>query len=319
MIFFDQFPWHLYHNSCMGFHYEEAFIADGTIDNRTKGRTVIRINFTNLTSSLITLQGNPCRDLAGSLWAFRNPHARMDERPGEPCYFIPPLCEGSAGRISYTRKCEVPILPPEQHYDRLFDPDQEDPPTRLAPVLELEWFSEKYRQVEIDCEYMVLELLEMAWSLSPAEAAAEKALVDRMREEIHRSESDPTGFGESMELVDEWLDMDPEPHELEELCFLIVQHFIINSADGSDGKQELHSDLLKLQEQIDGAFILLNFDGKFDDIPETISLLSGVIPFIDRAIRNAKFIAGETYESLTDLREGILRLREDLARSIRIE
>lgn len=135
----------------MGFHLEEEFIANGFIDNRVKGCTLIRINFTNPTSSLITLQGNPCHDLAGSQWAFRNPHAVMDDLPGEQRFFVPALCEGAVGRISHTQKREVPILPPDEHYDRLFDPDMDDPPTKIAPVLELEWFSQKYKQVEIDC------------------------------------------------------------------------------------------------------------------------------------------------------------------------
>lgn len=300
----------------MGFHLEEEFVADGTIDNRVKGRTIIKFRFTNHTSSIVTLQGNPCRDLAGSLWAFRNPHAQMDEKPGEPCYFIPPLCEGTVGKISYTRKCKIPILPPEEHYDRLFDPDQEDPPTQRAPILELEWFSEKYKQVEIDCECITLELVEMAWSPSAEEAAAEKASVDEMREEIHLQEGDIDGFEESMGLIDEWLE-DPEPHEIEEFCFLIVQHFIIHLADGSEQKQELHGNLLKLQEQIAGAFIYLDHEGEFTEIRQTISLLSGVIPFIDRANDSAKFIAQEISEHLLDLRRKILRLRDELTQSIR--
>lgn len=297
----------------MGFHYEEQFIVDGTIDNRIKGRTVITINFTNQTSSLITLQGNPCRDLAGSLWSFRNPHAQIEETPGEQCYFIPPLCEGTAGHISHSRKREIPILPPDEHYDRLFDPDQEDPPTRLAPVLELEWFSEKFKQVEIDCECMVLELVEMVWSMTPEEAAAEQASVDQIRKEF--MPEDEEGFDEDMKLLDEWFEEDPEPHEIEELCFLIVQEFIINSNQDSEQKQELHSDLLKLQEQIAGAFIHLNHDGEFDDIPDTVSLLTAVIPFIDRATKSAKYTRETSAESLLDLRESVIRLRDELAKS----
>jgi hypothetical protein len=300
----------------MGFHLEEDFVADGTIDNRVKGRTVLRINFTNHTSSIITLQGNPCRDLAGSLWSFRNPHAQMDELPGEQCYFIPALCEGAVGCISNSRKRDIPILPPEEHYDRLFDPEQEDPPTKKAPILELEWFSQKYQQVEIDCQLIVMDLIEMVWSLSPEEAAAGEALVDQTREEIQRhAEESMAGFYEEMELIEEWAGVDPEPHELEELCFLIVQEFIIHSADGSDQKQELHNELLKLQEQIAGTFIHLDYDGNFDDVPETISLLSTVIPFIDRASASAQFIAETTAENLLRLRKGIIRLRDELARS----
>ena len=299
----------------MGFHLEESSISDGTIDNRVKGRTVVRINFTNHTSSIITLQGNPCRDLAGSLWKFHNPHARMDEVPGEPCYFVPPLCEGTVGRISHTSRREVPVLPPEEHYDRLFDPDQADPPVEMAPVLELEWFSQKFKQVEIDCQCMKLELVEMAWVLPPEEAAQEEAIVDQTRDEIERYEGGTVdGFHETMELVEEWLE-DAEPHELEELCLLIVQEYIIDPGRNSEQQQELHNDLLKLQEQISGAFVHLEQDGQFADIRATVSLLSGTIPFIDRTIRSAQFVAETTAENLHKLREGVITLREELVRS----
>ncbi|MEP2777650.1 MAG: hypothetical protein ABJQ29_09070 [Luteolibacter sp.] len=300
----------------MGFHYEEECVADGIIDNRIKGRTILKINFTNRTSSLITLQGNPCRDLAGSLWRFRNPHARMDEIPGEPCFFIPALCEGIIGRVSYTKKREVPILPPDEHYERLFDDDQEDPPTRIAPVLELEWFSQKYQQVEIDCELMTLELVELCWALSAQEAAEGEAVVEQTREQFQRGAEDSmAGFYEDMELIDEYVADDPDPHELEEACFLIVQEFVINSADGSDEKQELHSNLLKLQEQIALTFTYLDHDGNFTDIPATIRLLHAVIPFIDRAVSSAKYVAETTAELLLELREGIIALSNQLAAS----
>ncbi len=302
----------------MGFHLEEASIADGSIDNRTKGKTLLRFNFTDHTSSLITLQGNPCRDLAGALWVFRNPHAVMDDAPGEQCFFIPALCEGTVGRITHTRRSQVPILPPDEHYDRLYDDNQEDPPTKTAPVLDLEWFSQKFKQVEIDCEQMVLELVEMAWTLSPEEAAAGEAAVEETREEFQRaSEESMEAFYDEMELLDEYIAGDPEPHELEELCFLIVQHFVIHTADGSDEKQDLHIHLLKLQEQISGAFIHHALEDEFANIPETISLLTSVLPFIDRAAASAKTVTDATVENLGDLREGIIRLREKLTRSLR--
>jgi hypothetical protein len=299
----------------MGFHMEEDFVVGGTIDNRTKGRTLLKIHFANHTSSLVTLQGNPCRDLAGSLWSFKNPHARMDEKPGEQCFFIPALCEGVVGRISYTIKRKVPILPPNEHYDLLFDPTKDDPPTKIAPVLELEWFSQKYKQVEIDCQQMTLELVEMAWSLSPEEAAADEAALNQIRSQFNPNGDDDddwtTGFDENLELIEEYIDDEPEPHELEELCFLLVQEFIINTADGSDEKQELHN-ILKLQEQIAGAFSHHNHDGEFDDIPATIRLLTALLPLIDRTAQTAKFIAETTEQNLLHLKQGIISLRRDL-------
>lgn len=297
----------------MGFHLEEAAIFDGSIDNRIKGRTLLRFNFTNHTSSLVTLQGNPCRDLAGSLWSFTNPHARMDEQPSAPHFFIPALCEGAVGRISYSKRCAVPILPPDEHYDRLFDSEKEDPLTNIAPVLELEWFSQKFKQVEIDCELMTLELIEMAWSLTAEEAAVGEAAIKQSRAEtVHEGDDWAAGFAEDMELIEEYVGEDPEPHEIEELCFIILQDFVNNTADGSEEKQELHTNLLKLQEQIGGAFIHLDYEGGFDDVPATIRLLNAVIPLLDRTAESARYHAETTHEFLLHLKEGIISLRKEL-------
>jgi hypothetical protein len=237
----------------------------------------------------------------------------MEEQPGEQCFFIPALCEGAVGRISYSKRRRIRILPPEEHYARLFDSEQEDPPTKVAPVLELEWFSQKFKQVEIDCELMTLELVEMAWTLSPEEAAEGEAAVEQARAETVHDEDDwETAFEQDMELIEEYVGDDPEPHDLEELCFLIVQEFVIKTADGSEEKQELHSNLLKLQEQIGGAFIHLDDAGEFHDIPATIRLLSAVLPLIDRAAESARFIAETTHENLLHLKEGIIALRTEL-------
>lgn len=313
-IFLITSPVNLRHASGMGFHFEEEHIANGSIDNRTQGRTVLKFNFTNHTSSLVTLQGNPCRDLAGSLWKFKNPHARMEEVPGEHCFFIPALCEGAVGHISYTRKCEVPVLPPDEHYDQLFDDDQEDPPTKVAPILELEWFSQKFKQVEIDCQQMLLELVEMSWSLSAEEAARGEALVEQTREELFISSDDGMeSFYEEMDLIEEYLEEDVEPHEIEEICFLIVQDFIINSSDDTERNMNLHSDLLKLQEQVAGAFLHLDHDGEFEDVRATIALLTAVLPFIDRASASARDLVESTAGYLLQLREGVVTLRDELA------
>lgn len=297
----------------MGFHLSEEEVVDGTIDNRIKDLTILRVNFTNHTSSLIRLKGNPCRDLAGSLWAFRNPHARMDKVPGEQYFFIPALCEGFAGNISYSKKRHVSDLPPDEYYDRLFDPEQEDPPTRMAPVLELEWFSHEFLQVEIDCAQITLELVEMVWSLSMEEAAEEMRLAKQIRTEIRMASMENL---EDLEEDDEWMD-EEEPHELEEHCFLIIQEFLFRFADGSDEANELHSDLLELQDQIGDAFAYFIYGRGFEEIDETISLLSGVLPFIDTAMASARFHAETTVENLADLKAGIVRLRDELKKTKR--
>jgi len=294
----------------MGLHYEERGIGDGTIDNRTRGTTILKINFTNHTSSLITLQGDLCRDLAGSFWKFSNPFAEMEEKKGV-AFSAPSLSEGSVGRITYSRKKNVPQLPPEEHYDMLFDDEEGEPPTKVAPVLELEWFTPKFGQVEVDCERMTLELVEMVWAMTEKENEREEQIVNEKREEVLLNGED---FRDELDLLDDYEEDEPEPHQLEEQCFLIVQEFVVNSADGSEGKKELYEDLLKLQEQVAESFVYLNYEGGFDEVPETVKLLGAVLPFIDRATVSAQFVATITHTHLLELREGIGALREALAR-----
>jgi len=262
----------------MGFHFEEEGVLGGSIDNRVKGKTVLKIDFTDHTASLITLQGNPSRDLAGSLWNFTNPFAKMKSEPGEQCYFTPEHA-----------KVEM----------------------KVSPVLELEWFTPKFGQVELDCERITIELVEMVWALTADEAAEGESLAHQTRLE-HLVEGED--LDEHIEGIEDYLDHDPEPHEIEEKCFLIVQEFVINSADDSEQKRELHRDLTKLQEQMAGAFSYYDDEeDSFGNVPKTIALLRGLLPFIDRASGSAKFVAEMTSELLIGLRESVIALRNELA------
>lgn len=282
----------------------------GSIDNRVKGKTALKIDFTNHTSSLIMLQGNPSRDLAGSLWNFTNPYARMESLPGEQCPFIPALCEGSIGRVSYSWKKKVPVMPPDEYLETIFTPEHDKVEMKVSPVLELEWFTTKFGQIEIDCDRMTVELVEMGWTMTEEEAAIEKGLVHESRLE-HGVEGED--FDGNLERIEEYLDHDPEPHEIEEKCFLIVQEFVINSADDSEQKKELHRDLTKLQDKMAGAFVYYDDEeDSFDNAPKTIALLSEVLPFIDRASVSAKFVTEMTFELLNGLRESVLALRDEL-------
>jgi len=298
------------HSPGMGFHCEESEILGGSIDSRMKGKTILKVDFVNHTSSLITLQGNPFRDLAGSLWKFTNPFAKMEDIPGEQCYFIPALCEGTIGRVTYSRKQKVPVIPPDEYLETIFTPEHDKVEMKVSPVLDLEWFTPKFGQVEIDCERMTVELVEMVWSLSAEEAAEGEDLAEQVRMEHMVEGEDLEGH---IERIEGYIDHDPEPHEIEEKCFLIVQEFVINSADDSEEKKELHGDLIKLQEQMAGAFV--HYDDEedtFDDVSRTITLLNGVLPFIDRAAVSAQFVAETTSVLLEGLRESVVALRDEL-------
>ncbi|YCM43124.1 hypothetical protein V2O64_17590 [Verrucomicrobiaceae bacterium 227] len=297
------------HFAVMGFHCRKEHIVDGSIDNRVKGTTILQINFSNHTSSVITLKGNPCRDLAGSLWAFRNPDAQRDAGPGGEGSVTPKVDEGRVGQVSYASRRETPTLPVDEHYAQLFDDNQEDPPTTIVPVLELEWFSEEHGQVEICYDGMEIELMEMVWAMTAEEAATEMKEADRIRDRFYEEMS----FDEDEDEDD--FDEEIELHVLEERCFLIVQEFVINSADDSEAKKALHRSLLKLQEEVAEAFGFYTNEGTFEDIPGTIKLLGGVLPFIDRAAASAQYAAETTVELLAQLKVGIVTLRDELAQA----
>lgn len=284
--------------SGMTMHSERERVMDGSIDNRERGKTLITIRFTNHSSSRITLYGNPCRDLAGSLWKFRNPEGKLDEKAGATASILPEVESGLVGHISYARKAEIPILPMERGPDGFLVEPPGDQPTRLVPILEMEWFSEDEGQVEFCYEGLTMELVEMVWSMTAEEAEMEREEVEEARERF-----------------DDDFEEEIEPHELEELCFLIVQEFVINSADDSEEKQELHRDLLGLQEQVAVAFVYYTNEGTFEDAPATVKLLGGLLPLIDRAAENARFAAETTAELLLQLREGIVALRDVLAQA----
>ena len=71
----------------------------------------------------------------------------------------------------------------------------------------------------------------------------------------------------------------------------------------------------ELQEQVARAFIYYTNEGTFEDSPATVRLLSGVLPLIDRAAENAKFVAETTVELLLQLREGLEALRDELSQA----
>lgn len=271
---------------------------DGSIDNREKGKTLITIRFTNHTSSMVTLYGNPCRDLAGSLWNFRNPEGKLEAQAGARASILPEVVSGIVGHISFARKEEIPILPMERGPDGFLVEPPGDQPARLVPILDMEWFSKDEGQVEFCYEGLIMELVEMVWAMTAEEAEME-------REEIE----------EARERFDDDFEEEIEPHELEERCFLIVQEFVINSADDSEQKQELHRNLLELQEQVARAFAYYTNEGTFEDAPATVRLLGGVLPLIDRAAENAKFVAETTAELLLQLREGLEALRDELSQA----
>ena len=133
-------------------------------------------------------------------------------------------------------------------------------------------------------------------------------MVDHVRLEQMVEGEDMDGH---IERVEDYLDHDPEPHEIEELCFLIVQEFVINSEE----KQELHRDLLGLQEQVVVAFGYYTNERTFEDAPATVKLLGRLLPLIDRAAESARFAAETTAELLLQLREGLEALRDELSQA----
>ena len=156
-----------------------------------------------------------------------------------------------------------------------------------------------------------VELVEMGWVMTDEEAKRQEAEVEERREAMIMA--DEQDFEAGMELTEEYLAEEVEPHELEELCFLVIQNFVVKRAEMRGETEGLHSDLLKLQEQIALAFMHWDGEGDFDDEVDTVRLLEILIPFIDRAIESAKFASEETVQWLEQLRDGVTHLRDQLA------
>ncbi len=91
----------------MAVRLDENSITQGSIDNRTRGETFIKLAFTDGYYTEITLSGNPYRDIAGRLVTLL--HTNPDEALAHERALVP-IDTGAAGDITAARKVKAPTI-----------------------------------------------------------------------------------------------------------------------------------------------------------------------------------------------------------------
>ncbi len=171
----------------MAWRIDEAVIV-GEIDNRIRGQVTGRLWLVGRAAPIILeLQGNCCRDLAGRLLRFRNPHPQPAELNGFRGWQ-----QGVVGDITASRKVKVPAIPLEQVGRALAA--GKPFPWHWANALYLEWFSETNARVVIESARFELTIAGAAgWEMSPEEEAAQRdanaAALQKFLARLHRGVS----------------------------------------------------------------------------------------------------------------------------------
>jgi hypothetical protein len=148
----------------MAWHIHDSVIR-GEIDNRVKGIVRGRLWLNGLTEPVhLDLQGNARPDLAGCLLRFENPGKTfpMRKRPE-----FNPLQKGRIGELTASQKVQIFTVPDKVAF-KMIDRG-EDPPSRTANALYLEWFSEGNGRVVVESADFKLTISTPEWRLTEEE------------------------------------------------------------------------------------------------------------------------------------------------------
>lgn len=152
----------------MAWRIDEQVIR-GEIDNRTRGKTTGRIWFVGRDKPVVlSLDGNPWRDLAGHVLSFSNP----TPKPGLPDGLAEEQ-HGSVGDITASRKVKIPDVPIEEVMELC---RQGRPfPWHWGNTLYLEWYGAHNGRVVIETAAFTLKLEGApAWSMSEKDEIAQR-------------------------------------------------------------------------------------------------------------------------------------------------
>jgi hypothetical protein len=150
--------------SLMAFRVTEESVVRGSVDNREKGVTTVRMEFADGFVTSLRLKGNPYRDLGGRLMAFENP--TVDRALVHQDHL---LHEGSGltGDITASRKVRVPLIPIEDFY--LARKRGETPPEEWRNSLYLEWYTLKRGRCVLEATTFTMRIEEAAWEMTDEE------------------------------------------------------------------------------------------------------------------------------------------------------
>lgn len=160
-------------------------VVQGVIDNRVRGSVTGQLWLVGRAAPLqLRLRGNACGDLAGCELSFER--IQPDTLIATSLAMIQ---EGVVGEITASKKARVPVLPLKGP-SGIVAPSQSRPPTRMANVLFLEWYSERNGRVMLESADFNMRVSDHAWSLSVVEeeeqrrvnAAALRGFMRRLAE-----------------------------------------------------------------------------------------------------------------------------------------
>ncbi len=180
----------------------EKAIVRGEISNETPGFVTGRIWLLGREAPLVlNLRGNCLRDIAGCTLSFTNPAPRR-----EPLLdILAEVQHGTVGDMTASRKARVPTVSDEELLTLI---DERQPiPTKLANLLYLEWFSDGNGRVVIESHEFSMEISAPAWSMSPAEEAAQSL---ESQENFHDYLDSITGMDSGDDDDDELFEEDEE-------------------------------------------------------------------------------------------------------------
>lgn len=153
----------------------------GWIDNRVKGTTRVKIEFTDGFVMTLELEGNPHRDLAGCCLEFTN---REPDREEKHCGSLQSEMIGTVGDITAARKVRVPLIPVREFLAAC--KRGETPPEEWRNSLYLEWYTENRGRLVLEATTFAMTLSEPSWEATERDQAATEQSTSLMLEDFLR-------------------------------------------------------------------------------------------------------------------------------------
>lgn len=161
----------------MAVRLDENAIIKGTIDNRTMGKTIVQIAFTDGFFTQITLRGNPYRDIAGRIVSFYHP------KPDESLFHesaLMPIDKGAVGEITAARKVKVPTISLKEVGE--YYSQRKKIPYTWKNSIYLEWFTLNGGRCVLEASELEISSSEPLWNMTDADEekaqkVAQKGLI----------------------------------------------------------------------------------------------------------------------------------------------
>lgn len=162
----------------MAVRLDENGIIKGTIDNRTMGKTIVKIEFTDGFFTEIILRGNPFRDIAGRIVSFYHPEP--DESLVHESALVS-IDKGAVGDITAARKVKVPTISLKEVGE--YYSQRKKIPYTWKNSIYLEWFTLQGGRCVLEASELEISSSDPVWKMTDAQE--EKARKDAQKGLIH--------------------------------------------------------------------------------------------------------------------------------------